>query len=125
MSRGLVASLLEELGEGDLGAVEATVVIVVEAVEVRIFAGEDAGATGPAEGIRRQATVEAHAFGGDAVDVGGFVQAGAVGADGLVGVVVAEDEDNVRRRRVRLCDEYEQCRNNPMPGWVPHSITPS
>ena len=94
---GLVPGLLEKLREGELGAVEDGIRIIVEPVHVRILAGQDDGAAGSADGIGDEGAIETHAFLGDAVDVRRLVQLPrvAVGADGLIGMVIGEDEDDV------------------------------
>ena len=91
---GLVAGGLEEFGVGLLRAVEL-VAVLAEAVDVAVLACEDDRAGWPADGVGDVTAVEAHAAIGDAVDVGGLVAVGAVGADGLVGVVVGHDEEDV------------------------------
>ena len=95
--RGLVAGGLEQFGKRDLRAVEAAVGVVEEAVGVAVLAGEDGGPRRPADGVGHEAPVEAHALLRDAIDVGRLDQLPriAIGADGLVGVVVGEDEDDV------------------------------
>ena len=94
---GLVAGLLQQLREGELRAVEDGVRVVEEAVEVRVFAGQDDGAARTADGIGDQSAIEAHTFLGKAVDVRGLVQLTGVtvGADRLIGVVIGEDEHDV------------------------------
>ena len=95
----LVAGGVEQLGEGRLRAVEAAVGVVVEAVRVGVLAGQDRCAAGPADRVRHDAPVEPHPLPGQPIDVRRLDQPArvVVGADGLVGVVVAEDEDDVRR----------------------------
>ena len=95
---GLVAGLLKELREGDLRAVEDGIRVVIESVQVRILAGEDNRATRTADGVGHQGAIETHAFIGEAIDVRGLVQLArvAVGADGLIGMVIGEDEHDVR-----------------------------
>ena len=94
---GLIAGLLQQLREGELRAVEDRVRVVEEAVEVRVFAGQDDGAARTADGVGDQGAIEAHAFLGEAVDVRGLVQLTGVtvGADRLVGMVIGEDEHDV------------------------------
>lgn len=88
---------MQEFGEGHLAAVEEAGGVVDEAVNVRILSGENGGAAGSTDGVSDQAAVEAHAFGGETVNVGGLIAVGAVGTDGLPSVVVREDEDDVGR----------------------------
>ena len=94
----LVASLLEELGEGDLRAVEDGIRVVIEAVQVRILAGENDRTARSADGVGHQGAIEAHAFLGEAIDVRGLVKFSrvAVGTDSLIRVVIREDEHDVR-----------------------------
>ena len=111
---GLVASLLEELREGDLRAIEDGIRIVIEPVQVRILAGQDDRATRTADGISDEGAIEPHAFLGEAIDVRGLVQFSgvAVGADGLISVVIGEDEHDVgllgRSGRQKAADQTEK-----------------
>src|SRR5262249_23134844 len=91
---GVIAGGLEVLGERRLAAVEA--VEDGDAVHVGIFAGEDGRPAGGADGIGDQATVEAHPLPGDAVDLRCLVDFAAVGADGVGGVIVGHDVQDVR-----------------------------
>ena len=95
---GLIARLSQQLRECGLGTVERGVRVIREAVDVIVGPREDCRAARPADRIRDEAAVEAHAFLGEPVDVRGLDQLPlvAVGADGLVGVVVGIDEDDVR-----------------------------
>src|SRR5262249_27308509 len=80
-----------------LFAVELAVGVVVEAVPVRVLAGEDCGPAGPADGVRDEAAIEPHAFFRDAVEAGRFEQLPvvAVTAHCLGGEVIGEDEEDV------------------------------
>ena len=82
--RGLVAGLLQQLGKGLLGAVEA-VAVAEEAVDVAVLAGQDDGPAGAADRVGHQAAVEEHPFAGEAIDVRRLeqLQGMLVGADGL------------------------------------------
>ena len=95
---GAVTGFLEEDGEGLLVAVELGAV-VEEAVEVGMFASEDAGSGGAADGVGAKAVFEEEAVLGDAIDGRGgcdFVEdAAGIGRDGLAGVVVGKEEKNV------------------------------
>jgi len=95
--RGLVPGLLEQLGEGGLGAVKTAVVIVVKAVDVAVRAGDERGAAGAAQRIVHQETVKPHAFPRQPVNVRGLNEVArfAIGADRLPGVVIREDEQDV------------------------------
>ena len=66
------------------------------AIEVTILAGEDAGAAGSTDRVGDEAVVELHSSGGNSVDVRGLVYLAAIGADGMGGVIVGHDEDDVR-----------------------------
>lgn len=91
---GLVAGGLEELGDGFTLWVQG-VVEGVDAVLVTVLTGEDGGAGGGADGVGHEAVGEAGSLGGKAVDVGCAVDAAAVGGDGVGGVVVGHDEQDV------------------------------
>ena len=69
---------------------------VGEAEARGVFAGHDAGARGRADGTGGVGVGEAHATGGEAVDVGSFVEAAAVEADVAPAEVVDQDEDEVK-----------------------------
>ena len=68
-----------------------------------VLAGEHRGAAGPADRVGHEAAVEPHPLPGQPVDVRRLDQPArvAVGADGLVGMVVGEDEDDVGAIAVR------------------------
>ena len=95
----LVTGRTEQFGEGRLRTVEATVGIVVETIQVGVLTRQDRRATRPADRVRDDAPVETHPLPGQAIDVRGVDQPARVviGTDGLVGMVVAENEDDVRR----------------------------
>ncbi len=69
----------------------------VDAVLMAVLAGENGGAAGRADGIGAEAIGEAHAAVGDAVDVRRLVDAAAVGGDGVGGMIVGHDVDDVGR----------------------------
>ncbi len=89
---GLVAYFLQQLGEGDLRSVEEGVAVDAKSVEMAILAGEDGGSARSTNRVGHIATVEPDAFVGESIDVGGGVDARAVGAYCLVSMVVGEDE---------------------------------
>ena len=91
---GLVAGALEFLGDVIALGVER-LFEGVDAVLVAVLAGEDGGAAGRADRVGAEAVGEAHAAVGDAVDVRRLVDAAAVGGDGVGGVVVGHDEEDV------------------------------
>jgi hypothetical protein len=93
---GVVAAFLQVLGHVVAAAVEA--VENRHAIQVRILPGEQRGAAGGADGVGDEAVGEARATFGEAVNVRGLVDLGAVGGDGVLGVVVGEDEQDIRRR---------------------------
>src|SRR6185312_13633714 len=97
---GLIAGFLQQLWEGGLRTVEAAVGVVVEAVGVRILAGDERGPARAADRIANHAAIEANSVLTDAIDIRRVEQlAGvAVGTDGLVGVIVGEDDDDVGGR---------------------------
>ena len=96
--RGLIAGLLQQLREGDLRTVEPGIGVVRKAVQVAVLSGEDGRTRRPADRVRHHAAVKAHAALGDPVDVRRLEQLPfvTVGADGLIRVIVGEDEDDVR-----------------------------
>jgi hypothetical protein len=91
---GLIAGGFEAFGD--------VVAIAIEGIEngnsvlVAVLAGEDGGAAGSADGVDGVTAVEADAFFGDAIDIWCFVDLAAVSADGVGGVVVGHDEEDVR-----------------------------
>ena len=99
--RRLVAGLLEQLGKRLLRAVERGVRVVGKPVQVAVFSGEDGRARRAADRVGHETAVKAHALFREAVDVRGIEQLArvAVGADGLVGVIVGKNKDDVRRFR--------------------------
>jgi hypothetical protein len=99
----LVAGLLEEVGEErDVGRERLAEVLVGErSGGARIHAGERGGAGGSAECIGAEGVVEAHAFGADAVVIGGFEERVAGERQGVGALAFAEEVDNVRP--FRLC----------------------
>ncbi len=72
--RSRIASGLHHWREAGLGAVEAAVAVVVEAVEVRVLASQDRGATGTTDRIGDQTAIEPHTAFGQTVHVGRFKQ---------------------------------------------------
>ena len=93
--RRLVTGLLQQLGKRGLAAVEPALV-VVEAVLVAVLAGENARPARSANRIGDIAAVKPHPLGRNPVDVRRFVAIGAIGADRLVGMIIAHDEQDVR-----------------------------
>ena len=95
----LVACLPQHFRHGGLRTVERLSVRVLP-VHVAVLSRQHRCPARRADRIRDQAVVEEHAFIGEAVDVGRVVHAGAVGADRGRRVVVTEDEQDVRSRRL-------------------------
>ena len=92
---GLISDRLEDLGESLLLPVEE-VPIAEEAVAVAVLARENGGPAGAADRVANEGTIETHAGVGNTVDVRCLVDLGTVGADRLIGVIIGEDEDEVR-----------------------------
>ena len=68
-----------------------------ETVLVRVLARLDRRTARPANAVGHIAAIKAHPGPGNAINIWRLVQAPAtVGADGLVGVVVTENEENIR-----------------------------
>src|ERR1035437_5616408 len=92
--RRLVTCALEFLGDVIALGVER-VVQRVDAVLVAVLPGKNRGAAGRADGIGAEAVGEANARARDAVDIGRLVDAAAIGGDGVGGVIVRHDVENV------------------------------
>ena len=60
-----------------------------------MFSRQDAGPRGSANGIGTEGIFKEEAFPGKAVNMGRLIDAGAVSANCLAGVIVREDKDNV------------------------------
>lgn len=96
---GFVTYFLEHFRKGGLIAIEAAEVVVHEAVHVGVLAREDGGTGWAADGISAEGPLEQHAFLGDAIDVrgrGNFIETSAVSGNGFQGMVIGEDENDVR-----------------------------
>ena len=98
-----VAGLLQQLGKRLLRAVETAVAVVVEAVDVRVLAGQDRRPARPADRVRHEAAIKPHPFARDPIHVrrGEQLATLAVGADRLAGQIVGEDEQDVGRADLR------------------------
>ncbi len=90
----LVARRPQELGKGRLASVEGDGV-VADPVEVTVFPGQDDRPARGADAVRAEAVLEADALAGDPVDPRRPVESAPVAADGLGGVVVGHDEQDV------------------------------
>ena len=95
--RRLVARFAEQLGEGDLLAVELDR-IVDHAILMAMLAGENRRPTRRADRVTDEAVLEEHPFVRESIDVRRLVEHRAVGADRVRRVVVGEDEEDVRTR---------------------------
>jgi len=96
--RPLVAGLPQQFREGFLAAVEAATV-VPEPVEMAVQAGKHHGPAGPANGIGHKAVSEEGAFPRDTIDIGRGCKRGqpaAVSADGILGMVIRINPEDVR-----------------------------
>ncbi len=94
---GVISRRLKVFGDVVAGAVEP--VEDRHAVLVRILAGQEGGAAGGADGVGDEGVGEAGSFVGQAVEVWRLVDLGAVGRDGVLRVVVGEEEEDVRAGR--------------------------
>jgi hypothetical protein len=91
----LIPALLHQFGEGYLGAIELQTV-VEDAVQMGVLSSLDHGARGRANGVCTKGVCENHALVGQTVDMGRLVDARAVGAYGLEGMVIRKYKDDVR-----------------------------
>ena len=93
---GAVVVLAEEVGVEGFDSFGAGVVgFAGGAVAASGHAGEDGGATGPADRVADDGIFEAGSFLGEFVDVGGVDIRVAVAAEGAGGLVVGKEEDDV------------------------------
>ena len=92
--RRFIAGLAEQLRECPLRAVELFVV-PLQAVQMAVLAGEDGRPARRADAVRTEAVRESHASRGEPIEVGRRVNAAAVAAQGVCGVVVGHDEYDV------------------------------
>ena len=93
----MVARFFKQLWKGLLRAIES-VAVGIESVQVRILAGLDHRPSGSADRIGDVAAIEEHAFRSKSIDIGRMIQSISVCAHSLIGVVVRENEDDIRRR---------------------------
>ena len=94
----LIARRPKKLGEGLLRPVK-NLGVVAYPVEMAVLSSEDSGPARSAYPVGAKAVVNPHPFPGDPVDVRGPVEAASITADGLCGVVVRHDEDDIGRGR--------------------------
>ena len=95
---GLVAGLLQQLGKCLLVPVKA-VAVVHEAVLMAVLTTENGRAAGATNRIGAEAIAHHHALGSELIDGGSRVDAlepAVVGTDGVRGVIIREDEQDVR-----------------------------
>lgn len=95
--RSGVARLAKKLGEGLLGSIEL-VPVDEEAVGVGVLAGLDGGPHWSADRVGHVALLEKHAVPSERIDIRGravFLEPRVVRPDGLICVIVGEDEKNV------------------------------
>ena len=92
-----VTRFLKKLGESLLTAIELAIAVVVEAVEVGVLAGLNDGTHGSTDGVRHQTPIKSNALFCQSIHPGGVQQLAlvSVGADGLRGKVIAEDEEDI------------------------------
>jgi hypothetical protein len=64
-------------------------------MEMAVLSSEDGGPAGGAYPVGAKAVFKPYALPGDPVDVQSFVEATSITADGLRGVVVRHDEDDI------------------------------
>jgi len=93
-NRGGVSPLPQKLRKCLLSAIEC-VEIGPLTIHVTVFPRENASAAGGAYGIRAVVSTENRPLPSDAVYIGGLVYFGTVSADGLDGMIIAEQENNV------------------------------
>lgn len=94
---GMVAGSAQDFGENLLVPIEA-IPVVHEAIDVAVFATHDDGAGRAADRVGAEGIFKEHAVGGQLVDFWGRVdgfEPAVVGSDGVGGMVVGEEEDNV------------------------------
>ena len=89
---------------------------IEHAVGLRILAGDDAGPAGCADGVVAVDPVETHPVLGQGVDVGRGIQPGqaaAVSADGLGGMIIGHDEQDIGPHRLTLV-AASRCETGPL-----------
>jgi len=87
---------LEYLWKSYLGGIERETIVDL-AVQVAMLSGQDGGPGWGTNGIGHTGIGKEHPFIGNPVDVGGLHQMITVCTDGLVGMIVRHNKDNVRR----------------------------
>ena len=90
-----VADLLQEFGEGHLLGVEP-VSVSLEAILVAVLPRKNASSARPADRIGAKVSFEDGSFPGNPVNIRSLVDFRTVSRDGLGGMIVREDEYDVR-----------------------------
>ena len=67
-----------------------------DTIGLAVFAGEDGGSTGAADGIDVEGMSKEGAFPGDPVEAWGLVDRTGVGPDGAQGMIITEEKKNIR-----------------------------
>jgi hypothetical protein len=120
----VVAGLLEIPGKMRLRTVEG--VEDGNAVLVAVFAGKNGRATGRTDGVLDETIAEAHSFFGDAIHVGREIDLAPVCTDGVGGVIIRHDENDVRtgfvRSKAQRTRESEGGDNNESSSHI-HGVT--
>lgn len=101
---GAVTSLLKQLVKGQQAVIERSAQ-GGRLVDVVVRAGQNRCTAGGADRVGAETVVETHAALGDAVEVGRAVDAAAVGADGMAGMVIRHDEKNIGLRRAQFASK--------------------
>ena len=91
---GVVAPGLQVFGDGVAGAVET--VEHRDPIEMRILTRQQGGAAGRADGVGNERISEARTAAGEAIEVRGGVDLRTVGRDRILGVIVRENEEDIR-----------------------------
>ena len=100
----VITGRLQHLRHRRLTAIEA--VKDCDAVDVAVFAGQNAGAARSANRVHAKTIEEAHSFIGEAIEIGRLVDAAAVTTHRVRCVIVGHDKEDVRASRSRfVCGE--------------------
>ena len=91
---GVVTGLLQQFGQGRLGAVEG-VPVIPHPIEVAVFSGEQYCPAGRADGVGDKAVFKQSPLFRQPVDMRRCNQLAAIAADRLLGMVVRHDEEDV------------------------------
>ena len=90
----LIAGLLQQLGDGLLASVER-VAVSDEAVQMAVLACQDNGPARPTDRVGTEGVVESNALVGQPIEIGRLIDLAAIGRDGMRGMVVAHDVDDI------------------------------